>query len=113
MAIFVGAIVGYIAGADPKDETSDGVLFAGGLITGEALTGILLAIPIVLSGNPNILHILSKGQWYVSVLLAFVVLFFMYKVTTGSKKRLADGPLGEAVLSPVNDEDNDTSPLRG
>ena len=51
VAIFTGAIVGLWAGADPSDETSDGVLFAGGLITGEALTGILLAVPIVISGE--------------------------------------------------------------
>jgi putative OPT family oligopeptide transporter len=34
-----------------------GLLFASGLITGEALAGILLAIPIVAAGNPDILAI--------------------------------------------------------
>ncbi|HUT25489.1 MAG TPA: oligopeptide transporter, OPT family [Sumerlaeia bacterium] len=38
-------------------ESSDrrGLLFASGLITGEALLGILMAIPIVLSGDPDVL----------------------------------------------------------
>jgi uncharacterized oligopeptide transporter (OPT) family protein len=38
---------GVFIGADPSDEASVGVLFSGGLITGEALMGILLALPIV------------------------------------------------------------------
>jgi len=38
-------------------EVSDrrGLLFASGLITGEALLGILMAIPIVLTGDPHVL----------------------------------------------------------
>jgi hypothetical protein len=109
VAIFTGAIVGHLSGADPKDETSDGVLFAGGLITGEALTGIFLAVPIVISGNPNILHILNEGQWYVSVLLGIVVLYAMHKVTvlSNAKKINVSGPLGETVLSPIYEQDND------
>lgn len=34
-----------------------GLLFASGLITGEALVGILMAIPIVITGNKNVLAI--------------------------------------------------------
>jgi putative OPT family oligopeptide transporter len=45
----------------PKNVTDEssrkGLLFASGLITGEALMGILLAIPIVASGNADILKI--------------------------------------------------------
>ncbi|MCK4565131.1 MAG: oligopeptide transporter, OPT family [Verrucomicrobia bacterium] len=37
-----------------------GLLFASGLITGEALAGILLAIPIVASGNPDILALVKE-----------------------------------------------------
>jgi putative OPT family oligopeptide transporter len=45
----------------PKDVTNEssrkGLLFASGLITGEALMGILLAIPIVASGKADVLKI--------------------------------------------------------
>jgi len=42
-----------------------GMLFASGLITGEALMGILLAVPIVLTSNKKILAIASEplGAW--------------------------------------------------
>lgn len=43
-----------------ESANSRGLLFASGLITGEALVGILLAIPIVLSGNPRVLAVFEK-----------------------------------------------------
>jgi hypothetical protein len=53
-AILAGGLIGAMAkrgvpeGADAGDRK--GLLFAAGLVTGEALMGILLAIPIALSG---------------------------------------------------------------
>ena len=51
-----------------------GLLFASGLITGEALMGILLAIPIVVTSNPNVLAVLKNpiGTWPGIILLAGV-----------------------------------------
>ena len=51
-----------------------GLLFASGLITGEALMGILLAIPIVVTSNPNELAVLKNpiGTWPGIILLAGV-----------------------------------------
>ena len=53
-AILVGGLVGALARrrADKPTEagSSRGLLFAAGLVTGEALMGILLAVPIALSG---------------------------------------------------------------
>jgi len=42
-----------------------GILFASGLITGEALMGIALAVPIVLTSNPNVLAVAKSpyGAW--------------------------------------------------
>jgi hypothetical protein len=50
------------------------VLLAAGLITGEALMGILLAVPIVVSGKTDVLSIANNpaGAW--PALLLFVVL---------------------------------------
>lgn len=60
-----------------------GLLFASGLITGEALIGILMAIPIVISGNANVLAIVSKpiGTWPGIVLLLLVV-FWLARVAS-------------------------------
>ena len=53
-AILAGGLVGALArrGAGEPTETgsSRGLLFAAGLVTGEALMGILLAVPIALTG---------------------------------------------------------------
>ncbi|MEY4529037.1 MAG: Oligopeptide transporter [Nitrospirota bacterium] len=51
-AIFTGGVIAELAkrAAGRGDEPSRrGLLFAAGLITGEALTGILLAVPIALT----------------------------------------------------------------
>jgi hypothetical protein len=39
------------------------VLFAAGLITGEALTGIVIAIPIVMSGRADVLAFPAAAQF--------------------------------------------------
>ena len=61
--------------------SNNGLLFASGLITGEALVGILMAIPIVISGDANVLAIIQEplGTWPGVILLAAVI-YLLYKV---------------------------------
>jgi putative OPT family oligopeptide transporter len=50
----------------------NGMLFAAGLITGEALVGIVIAICIWVSKNPDVLdlgHALPAGKWLAALLL--------------------------------------------
>jgi len=79
--IFLGGILSWFAervlrasaphGADLTPEelerlTRKGVLYSAGMITGEALMGILIAIPIVVSGKADVLALPSAwqfGQW--------------------------------------------------
>ncbi len=60
--IFIGGLISWlserVAGADGPGRRA-GVLIAAGLITGEALIGIALALPIVISGDANVLAISS------------------------------------------------------
>jgi putative OPT family oligopeptide transporter len=60
-----------------------GLLFASGLITGEALIGILMAIPIVVSGNADVLAVVSEplGSWP-GALLLIGVMFWLSKVAS-------------------------------
>jgi hypothetical protein len=54
-----------------------GVLFAAGLITGEALMGIIIAIPIVTSGRADVLALpewLQSGVWAEWLGLAFLAI---------------------------------------
>jgi putative OPT family oligopeptide transporter len=73
--IFIGGLIAYaverrlgIRGDSPEAERAkqSGVLFAAGLITGEALMGIFIAIPIVTSGRADVLALppgLQFGEW--------------------------------------------------
>ncbi|QDU35262.1 OPT oligopeptide transporter protein [Poriferisphaera corsica] len=64
-----------------------GLLFAAGLITGEALLGILLAIPIVLYKgiNPLDFGLSSLSAWPGIILLA-IVLYLLYQLSTKHAK---------------------------
>jgi putative OPT family oligopeptide transporter len=64
-----------------------GLLFASGLITGEALIGILLAIPIVLSGNLKVLAVLKEplGTWP-GVILLVGIGYWLYRAALGKAK---------------------------
>lgn len=55
--IAVGGVLAHIVGRRQgvKERGRTGMLFAAGLITGEALVGIVMAIPIVVSENPDVL----------------------------------------------------------
>ncbi len=66
-----------------------GLLFASGLITGEALIGIVLAIPIVVSGKSDVLALLPEpaGAWP-GVVLLIGVGYWLYRVAS---RRSVDG----------------------
>ncbi len=59
-------------GMDHEKLKQNGMLFAAGLITGEALVGIFIALCIWASKNPNVLAVsqeLFGGRWWAAVLL--------------------------------------------
>jgi putative OPT family oligopeptide transporter len=69
--IFCGGLIAFIVerrlgirGGSPEGERArqNGILFAAGLITGEALMGIVIAIPIVLSGRADVLALGESWQ---------------------------------------------------
>jgi putative OPT family oligopeptide transporter len=70
---------------DGKDRVHrPGTLFAAGLITGEALMGIAIAIPIVVSGRADVLAVpgaLHFNQWVGLVVLA-VVAWLLYRTSS-------------------------------
>ena len=75
-------------------ERSDrqGLLFASGLITGEAIIGILLAIPIVVAQKPDLLAVFKEPSrtiqtagTIVGLILLAGVTFWLYVVARGRK----------------------------
>ena len=79
--IFIGGLLAWlverrlgVSGDTPDGERAkrNGILFAAGLITGEALTGIVIAIPIVMSGRADVLALPASLQFGGLVGLAVV-----------------------------------------
>jgi len=95
-AIFAGGVIAELAkraagwGDDPSRR---GLLFAAGLITGEALMGIMLAVPIALAAlwpglgaDPfTLFDVPPFGGWPGLVIVALVSAS-LYRVAVGSKK---------------------------
>ena len=93
-AILVGGLVAHFGarvhakrGVDGEKSMRHGMLFAAGLITGEALVGILMAIPIVKSGNPDVFALDESLQFGGGVGLAViaVVCIWMYRVSAAKE----------------------------
>jgi len=76
-----------IPGDTAESYGRNGLLFASGLITGEALVGILLAIPIVVSGKTNVLAVLENplGSWP-GIVLLIVIAYWLYHIARGKIK---------------------------
>ena len=91
--IFAGGLIAALAtrwhrarspSGDPEKLKQMGLLFSAGLIAGEAIVGVLMAIPIVLTKDANVLAVaesLQPGQWAGIVALALVG-WWMHRVAT-------------------------------
>ena len=84
---------------DDAKERSDrsGLLYASGLITGEALMGIILAIPIAYYGGLNVFSInrlfginADPFEAWPGLILLSIVGYFMYRVAAKSFSRKAE-----------------------
>jgi putative OPT family oligopeptide transporter len=95
--IFLGGLLSHLverrhklgADEDMKDRIHrPGTLFSAGLITGEALTGILIAIPIVVSGRADVLA--TPDAWHFGQLVGLAVLcvvgYLLYR--SGAKPKM-------------------------
>jgi len=94
--IFAGGIIHQVIKVVHKRRRTDkdkaeqfgrqGLLFASGLITGEALLGILLAIPIVLSGRQDVLAIADNplGSWPGVILLTGIG-YWLFRTASSGK----------------------------
>ncbi|RYZ73091.1 MAG: oligopeptide transporter, OPT family [Lysobacteraceae bacterium] len=97
--IFLGGLISHFVQrkhkvGDHEEEEKDrihrpGTLFSAGLITGEALMGIAIAVPIVVSGSADVLAVpesLHFSQW---IGLAVLVLVGWLLYRTGSRSHAA------------------------
>jgi len=91
-AIFVGGLIAHFAqkvhakrGEDGEKSMRHGMLFAAGLITGEALVGIFMAIPIVQSGDADVFALRESLQFGggAGLIIIALVSVWMYRVASG------------------------------
>ncbi len=98
--IFLGGLIAHLVERFHKIRADDeagrdrvhkpGVLFAAGLITGEALMGIAIAIPIVITERADVLAVpvqLPAAQWIGLAVLA-VVGWLIYRVGKRAEARM-------------------------
>lgn len=93
--IFLGGLLTYIverhAGKPPTQEAAErlhrkGVLFSAGLITGEALMGITIAVPIVLAGSADVLALPAAWQFsgavgeVVGLVVLALIAYLLYRI---------------------------------
>ena len=82
--IFLGSIISYLT---RKNNNEKGILFASGLITGEAIMGIIIALPIFLSGVANWWQpIIGFNSNILGTVLFILLLLLLYKTTISSEK---------------------------
>jgi hypothetical protein len=62
----------------------NGLLFAAGLITGEALIGIFMAVPIVLSGDPDVIALPVTVPTVLGLGVVLAVAAALHRVATRS-----------------------------
>lgn len=97
--IFIGGVLAWMAertfasaplpGIAPKPQEKEragrkGMLFAAGLITGEALVGVLIAIPIVATGRDDVFALpasLRFGGW-LGLLVVAALAVWLYRTAT-------------------------------
>ena len=94
--IFSGGLLAHLverhvraqdAERDVEKIHQKGVLFSAGLITGEALMGIFIAIPIVATGSADVLRLGEAwhfGGW-LGLLMLVGVAFLLYRLATQDK----------------------------
>jgi putative OPT family oligopeptide transporter len=86
--IFIGGIIASLVARRTKGESQNGILFASGLITGEALMGILIAIPIIALAKWNVKFPLWKMPYgsYVGTALLIGVVYWLYRTALDKNK---------------------------
>jgi len=94
-AIYPGTTEAHESLLDGLKERANsvGTLFASGLIAGEALMGVIIAV-IVLSGI-DVTMIGLPSSWPGLLLFIYVIFFFFYLVTRETRRHKRGGPLSE------------------
>ena len=78
--IFIGGMISHFTQTANQNPNNKGLLFASGLITGEALMGILVALPIFLTSNKDWWPNISGPSW-IGVIPFISIIVWFYKIS--------------------------------
>ncbi|MFI4894959.1 MAG: OPT family oligopeptide transporter [Steroidobacterales bacterium] len=95
--IFIGGLLAHFAGRAQSRSASEGLggrgmLFAAGMIAGESLTGVILAIPIVASGRADILalpaavRLAPSASSLLGLVLFAALAALLFRVASGASR---------------------------
>ena len=85
--IFIGGMISHLANKKGATEVTrrKGLLLSSGLITGEALMGILVAVPIFITSNKDWWPTFSSLTW-LGTLFFIAVMYWLYRTLVSSKQ---------------------------
>ena len=77
--LFLGGLIQYFASKGKQEESDDGVLLSSGLIAGEALMGVLIAVFISMGISLNIISVSHSVQELLSIAAFVGIAIYLYK----------------------------------
>lgn len=85
--IFLGGMISHFGNKNGATEVTrrNGLLLASGLITGEALMGILVAVPIFITSNKDWWPTFGPATW-LGTLLFICVMYWLYRILVSRKQ---------------------------
>ncbi len=79
--ILIGGLTSYMVSKQNQGSQDRGILFGAGIISGEAIMGLLLAIPIIITGKKDFLAIVERPIDYLGLLLMIGVVASIFYVS--------------------------------
>jgi putative OPT family oligopeptide transporter len=82
--ILIGGLIAHsiarIAAREGRTPSRAGILFAAGLITGEALLGIGLAVPIVITGESDVLALGVDLPVWIGIVVVIGIALLLHRI---------------------------------
>ena len=88
LPIFIGGLVHALHSRQDRPLGDGSILFASGLIAGEALMGIILAIPFAIWQSTSVLHVLDNmtSPW-LTIAGVVVIVYVCYLLWKSSQEK--------------------------
>jgi putative OPT family oligopeptide transporter len=91
-SLFIGSLISYLAkrGAKKENESQSGTLLACGIVAGNALMGVILAIPFVALGSSDALALVSAHfapiATVIGAVVTILVCYWLYKASVKTEE---------------------------